>query len=139
MNIVPDMVQIAQIFLFHFGNIADCINVPDMVQCNHSKGKPKTQQEDHNMSTNEMESKIKELRELRRMADEIAAEIETLQDAIKSEMTARNTDTLTGTDWKVTWKAVTSKRFDSAAFKRTHGELYEQYTKETTSKRFLIA
>lgn len=91
------------------------------------------------MSTNEMESKIKELRELRRMADEIAAEIETLQDAIKSEMTARNTDTLTGTDWKVTWKAVTSKRFDSAAFKKTHGELYEQYTKETTSKRFLIA
>lgn len=91
------------------------------------------------MSTNEMESKIKELRELRRMADEIAAEIETLQDAIKSEMTARNTDTLTGTDWKVTWKAVTSKRFDSAAFKKTHGELYDQYTKETTSKRFLIA
>lgn len=91
------------------------------------------------MSTNEMESKIRELRELHRMADEIAAEIETLQDAIKSEMTARNTDTLTGTDWKVTWKAVTSKRFDSAAFKKTHGELYEQYTKETTSKRFLIA
>ena len=91
------------------------------------------------MSTNEMESKIRELRELRRMADEIAAEIETLQDAIKSEMTARNTDTLTGTDWKITWKAVTSKRFDSAAFKKTHGELYDQYTKETTSKRFLIA
>lgn len=91
------------------------------------------------MSTNEMESKIRELRELRRMADEIAAEIETLQDAIKSEMTARNTDTLTGADWKVTWKAVTSKRFDSAAFKKTHSELYEQYTKETTSKRFLIA
>jgi len=91
------------------------------------------------MSANEMESKIKELRELRRMADEIAAEIETLQDAIKSEMTARNTDTLTGADWKVTWKAVTSKRFDSAAFKKTHSELYEQYSKETTSKRFLIA
>ena len=91
------------------------------------------------MSVNEMESKIKELRELRRMADEIAAEIETLQDAIKSEMIARNTDTLTGADWKVTWKAVTSKRFDSAAFKKTHGELYDQYTKETTSKRFLIA
>lgn len=91
------------------------------------------------MSTNEMESKIRELRELRRMADEIAAEIETLQDAIKSEMTARNTDTLTGTDWKVTWKAVTSKRFDSAAFKKTHGELYDQYANETTSKRFLIA
>ena len=91
------------------------------------------------MSTNEMESKIRELRELRRMADEIAAEIETFQDSIKSEMTARNTDTLTGTDYKITWKTVTSKRFDSAAFRKTHGELYDQYTKETTSKRFLIA
>ena len=36
-----------------------------------------------------MDSKIKELRELRRMADELAAEIEAIQDAIKAEMTAR--------------------------------------------------
>lgn len=91
------------------------------------------------MSSAEMEGKIKELRELRRMADEIAAEIETLQDSIKSEMSARNTDTLTGADWKVTWKTITSKRFDSAAFKKTHSELYDQYTKESTSRRFTLA
>ena len=91
------------------------------------------------MSSAEMEGKIKELRELRRMADEIAAEIETLQDSIKSEMSARNTDTLTGAGWKVTWKTITSKRFDSAAFKKTHSELYDQYTKESTSRRFTLA
>ena len=37
------------------------------------------------MSINEMDSKIKELRELRRMADELAAEMEAIQDSIKEE------------------------------------------------------
>lgn len=32
------------------------------------------------MSINEMDSKIKELRELRRMAEELAAEIDSIQD-----------------------------------------------------------
>lgn len=55
------------------------------------------------MSINELDMKVKELRELRRMADELAGEIEALQDGIKAHMTEQNTDTLTGTDWKVTW------------------------------------
>ncbi len=60
------------------------------------------------MSVIEMDSKIKELRELCRMADELAAEIDALQDSIKAEMTARNVDTLAGSNWRVTWKNVTS-------------------------------
>lgn len=35
------------------------------------------------MSANEIAAKVQELRELRRMADELAAEIDGLQDAIK--------------------------------------------------------
>ena len=70
------------------------------------------------MSVHEMDSKIKELRELRRMADEMAAEIETIQDGIKQEMTAREVDELSGSDWKVTWKLVKSRRFNSTAFKK---------------------
>lgn len=91
------------------------------------------------MSTNEMNCKIKNLRELRRMAEELAAEIETIQDEIKAEIMARNTDTLTGDDWKITWKEVKSSRFDSAAFKNSHAELFKQFQKETVSKRFLLA
>ena len=50
------------------------------------------------MGTIELNGKIKELRSLRRMADELAGEIEALQDAIKAEMTARSVDELTGDD-----------------------------------------
>ena len=91
------------------------------------------------MSANEMESKIKELRELRRMADEIAAEIETLQDAIKAEMTARNTDTLTGSDWKASWKEVTTNRIDTTALKKAMPDIAAAFTKATTSRRFTLA
>ena len=63
---------------------------------------------DITMSKIEMDAKIKELRELKRMAAELADEITSIEDAIKAEMTARETDTLTGLDWKVTWKASVS-------------------------------
>ena len=91
------------------------------------------------MSVNEMDSKIKELRELRRMADELAAEIEAIQDSIKQEMTAREVDELSGSDWKVTWKLVKSRRFNSTAFKKTHADLYDQNCSETATRRFTVA
>ena len=91
------------------------------------------------MSINEMDSKIKELRELRRMADELAAEIDSITDSIKAHMDAEGVDTISGTDWKGTYKAVTSARFDSTAFKKAMPDLAEAFTKTTTSKRFCIA
>ena len=67
------------------------------------------------MSINEMDSKIKELRELRCMADELAGEIESITDSIKAHMDAEGVDTISGTDWKVTYKAVTSSRIEKGA------------------------
>ena len=91
------------------------------------------------MSTNELSAKIKELRELRRMADELAAEIESIQDSIKAEMTARAVDELIGADWKITYKSVTSSRLDSAALKKALPDVAAQFTKSTTSRRFCVA
>jgi len=91
------------------------------------------------MSTNELTIKVNNLRELRRMADEIAAEIEAIQDEIKNHMSAANVDTLAGTDYKITWKAVTSSRFDTTAFKKDNPEIAAAYTKTTTARRFVIA
>ena len=91
------------------------------------------------MSNTEIQNKVNELRELRRMADELAAEIENIQDAIKAHMTAIDADTLAGADYKITWKTVTSSRFDSTAFKKAMPELAERFTKSNTSRRFTVA
>ena len=91
------------------------------------------------MSINEMDSRVKELRELRRMADELAAEIESITDSIKADMDAEGVDTINGVDWKVTYKTVTASRLDTNAFKKVLPELAAQFTKSTTSRRFCIA
>lgn len=91
------------------------------------------------MSISELDMKVKELRELKRMADELAGEIEALQDGIKAHMTKQNTDTLTGTDWKITYKTVTSNRLDSTALKKELPDIAARYTKASVSRRFVLA
>lgn len=91
------------------------------------------------MSTIELTSKVKELKELKMMAEELAAEITAIEDSIKAEMTARETDELITGEYKIRWKKVVSNRFDTTAFKKTHADLYEQYTKTTETRRFTVA
>ena len=91
------------------------------------------------MGIMELSSKVSELRELRRMAEELAAEIEGIQDAIKSYMAAQGVEELTGTDYRVTWKEVTTIRLDGKALKAAAPELAARFTEETTTRRFCVA
>lgn len=91
------------------------------------------------MSMNEMEAKVSELRELRRLADDLAAEIGALEDDLKAYMAANNADELHGPSFKITWKPITSSRLDSKALKTASPELWERFTKTVTTRRFILA
>ena len=91
------------------------------------------------MSMNELKCKVEELRELRRMAEELNAEIAALEDSIKAHMTATATDELHGQNFKITWKPVTTSRIDSKSLKADSPELWSRYSKQTTTRRFVVA
>lgn len=91
------------------------------------------------MVNKNLDSQIHELRELRRMADELTAAIDTIQDAIKAEMTAAGVDVLTGSDWKAVWKPITTSRIDTTALKKALPDLAAQFTKTSTVRRFSVA
>ena len=91
------------------------------------------------MTTTEMIDKVHELRELKRMMAELEAEIEAVTDDIKAEMIAQDVETLAGTDWKVTYKSVTTSRLDATALKKTLPDIAAQFMRQTTTKRFLLA
>ena len=93
----------------------------------------------YNMSMNELEAKVAELRELRRMAEELAGEIAATEDTLKAYMTANGADELYGPSFKITWKEVTSSRLDSKALKSAAPELWQRFSKSTTSRRFIVA
>ena len=91
------------------------------------------------MSSNEIISKIEALKEWEALAAEAAAEIDSLKDSIKAEMTSRGLEELEAGQHIVRYTTVLNNRFDSTAFKREHAEMYRLYTKQTTSRRFSIA
>ena len=91
------------------------------------------------MSTNEITSKIHRLKKLQTKAADIEAEIKAIQDELKSELIAADVDEMNAGIFRISYKEIVSNRFDSKAFKATHADLYKQYTKQTSSRRFIVA
>ena len=83
-----------------------------------------------------MEAKVHELMELKRMKEELEAEIAAAEDAIKAVMGEE--ELLTAGAYKVSWKTFTSSRVDTTALKKALPEVAAQFTKQTTSRRFAI-
>ena len=91
------------------------------------------------MSTKDIQSRAREIKELMRLREELDAEITTLQDEIKAEMTAQRIEEMTAGEYKIRWTTVKSMRLDSKALKSAYADLYSQYSKESVSRRFSIA
>ena len=91
------------------------------------------------MSMTELNSTARGLMSVRAMIAELEAEAEALTDKIKGAMMERETEVLQGDGWKATWKNVNSHRFDSKSFKADHADLYSQYSKATTTTRFVLS
>ena len=88
------------------------------------------------MSTNEIQIKARELKELKLMQEELAAEISAIEDALKAAMGEQ--EELVCGEYKLTYQTVTSSRFDSTRFKKDHAELAAAYTKATSYRRFSV-
>lgn len=86
---------------------------------------------------NELTTLCKEYRELQRMGEEIAAEMDALKERIRAAM--GENDTVTAGEYKITNKAVSSSRLDSVALKKALPEIAAQFTKTTVSRRFVIS
>ena len=89
------------------------------------------------MSSKEMESKARELRQLQALIEEAQQEAEALKDALKAAM--GDTETITAGEYKITWKPVTSSRIDTTALRKALPEVAAAFTKETTVRRFCVA
>ena len=91
------------------------------------------------MSVNEIETRVAALQEWEAIAEEARAEAEALRDQIKAEMLSRDTEELEAGRFIVRWTSVLSSRFDTTAFKKEHAEMYRQYTRQSSSRRFTVA
>ena len=91
------------------------------------------------MSMNELNQVGRDLLAVRAMIAELEAEAESLTDQIKAAMVDRGQEVISCPSWSASWKNVTSSRFDSKAFKAAQPDVYNAFTKKTTTTRFTIS
>lgn len=77
-----------------------------------------------------------EYRENKRLIEELTA----MNDSIKADIIAimGDRETVTEGATKATNKTVTSSRFDSTGFKKEYPDLFTEYSRETSYKRFCV-
>ncbi|MCI8473773.1 MAG: hypothetical protein HFF07_00360 [Oscillospiraceae bacterium] len=89
------------------------------------------------MSTQELEAKIRELRQLQSLIDEAEAEAESIKDDIKRLMGQE--EVLRAGEYTVTWKPVKSARVDVDALRKAMPDLVSRFTITSTARRFCVA
>ena len=90
------------------------------------------------MTRTEIITKIEALTEWETIIEEAKAEAEALRDSLKAEMLEQNTEELEAGIYIIRWTSVLSQRFDTTAFKKSHADMYKEYTKQVSSRRFSI-
>ena len=88
------------------------------------------------MSIAEITATVTDLQELKRMREEIDAEIADREDRIKAHM--GDAETLLAGPYKVTWTTVTSSRIDTKAIQHDLPDVAARYTKTSTTRRFTV-
>lgn len=75
---------------------------------------------------------------LKQVIDSLQEQYSDLEDKLKAEMKDNEIAKDSSGHILATWKSSTSKRFDSTKFKKEQTDLYNQYLKESVSRRFLF-
>ena len=89
------------------------------------------------MSTNKIESKVRELRQLQALIEAAAREAEAIKDQLKSHMGAA--EELRAGEYTITWKTVKASRLDTAALRKALPDVAQAFTRETATRRFCVA
>ncbi len=91
------------------------------------------------MSKTEIINKAEALQELEQFMEEIRAEADTIRDSIKAEMLAQGVEEMEAGKYIIRWTPILSNRFDATTFKRLYADLYKDFTKQVSSRRFTVS
>ena len=91
------------------------------------------------MSINELESRVAQLQEWEALQNAAKEEADKLRESIKTELLNRGRNELPVGRFIIRLTPVISTRFDTASFKKEHGEMYRMYTRQVESRRFSVS
>ena len=91
------------------------------------------------MSKNEMIAMIETMNNYDELAAKAKAKADAIREALKEEMVRRGVEEMEAGAYIVRFTSVISNRFDSTTFKRLYADLYRDFTKPVSSRRFSVS
>ena len=92
------------------------------------------------LTNKQIDNRAKKLEALEAEITELEKKAEAVKAEIKAELEERDIEELTTESGRIIrWQFITSKRFDSKAFKNAHPAMYAAFITVTGSRRFTIA
>ena len=91
------------------------------------------------MSQNEMMNLIETMNNYDDLASKVKAKADAIRSTIKEEMERQAVEEMVCGPYIVRWTPVLSNRFDATTFKRLYSDLYKDFTKQVSSRRFTVS
>lgn len=73
------------------------------------------------------------------LASKVKAKADAIRDLLKEEMLRLDTEELEAGAYILRYTNIISNRFDSTTFKKLYAELYKDFTKPVSSRRFSVS
>lgn len=91
------------------------------------------------MTERMIENRIKKLTELEEQITKLQEQADAIKGELKTEFEEKGIDELKTKNFLIRWKEIVSSRLDSKALKAALPDVYNQFIKQTSSRRFTVA
>ena len=91
------------------------------------------------MTERMIESRIKKLSALEERITQLQEQPEKIKAELKADLEEKGLDELKTKNFLIRWKEIVSSRLDGKALKAALPEIYNQYCRPTSSRRFTVA
>ncbi len=91
------------------------------------------------MTEKMIENRIRKLQEIEAQQKELEAAADTIREELKADLEEKGVDELKTKNFILRWKEIISNRLDSKALKEALPDVYSQFCKTSTSRRFSVA
>ena len=90
-------------------------------------------------SARELQALVDDLRSLRRLVSESEREIELIRESLITHMETQGLDELSGINYRITYRPVTTNKFDKRKMISAFGEsCYLDFCRPVTARRFVL-
>lgn len=91
------------------------------------------------MTERMIENRIKKLTELEEQITKLQEQADAIKGELKADLEKKGVDELKTKNFLIRWKEIVSSRLDSKALKAALPDVYNQFVKQTSSRRFTVA